>query len=160
MRCYFLRHGLAADAQQWKGDDGDRPLTNEGKRRMEREAKTLAALDLEIEAIVTSPLLRAKQTAAIVAAALGLRDRAIEDERLGFGFDANALAAILRERAPTAATVLLVGHEPSMSATIGALAGAERIVLKKGGLACVDISDESCSEGELVWLVPPKILTL
>jgi phosphohistidine phosphatase len=159
VRCYFLRHGVAADAQQWTGDDDERPLTKEGERRMEREAKTLAALDLDIEAIVTSPLLRAKQTAAIVAAALGLRDRVTEDARLGFGFDESALAAILNERA-RADTVLLVGHEPSMSATIGALVGAARIVLKKGGLAGIDFPDETCSAGVLVWLVPPKILAL
>jgi|SRR5580704_16493629 phosphohistidine phosphatase len=160
MKCYFLRHGLAGDPGQWSGDDFDRPLTAEGKERMAREAKTIAALSLELDAIVTSPLLRAKQTATIVADRLKIRDRLAEDERLGIGFDVRALRSILRERA-AATAILLVGHEPSMSRTIGSVIGGDaRIDLKKGSLACVNFDDPESRVGELVWLVPPKILAL
>ena len=69
MNCYFLRHGIAVEPEAWSGNDFERPLTRDGHTRMEREAKAIAELSLDLDAIVTSPLLRAKQTAEIVAAA-------------------------------------------------------------------------------------------
>jgi len=155
MKCYLLRHGLAADPERWEGRDADRPLTREGKERMAREAKTIAALSLDLDAVVTSPLLRAKQTAEIVAAALEIQVET--DARLGIGFDVGALREIVAERREAGA-ILLVGHEPGMSLTVGAAIGGARIVLKKGGLACVEVRDLENLHGELLWLVPPKIL--
>ncbi|MBV8372082.1 MAG: histidine phosphatase family protein [Candidatus Eremiobacteraeota bacterium] len=157
MKCYFLRHGLAGDPEQWPGDDFARPLTAAGEQRMAREAKTLAALALDLNIILTSPLVRAKQTAAIVAEKLDVR--VAEDARLGSGFNTRALGEILHERAQASA-IMLVGHEPSMSATIGSVVGAARLDLKKGGLACVNFDDPDHPAGELLWLVPPKILAL
>lgn len=157
MKCYFLRHGLAEDPEQWDGKDFDRPLTSAGKERMAREAKTIAEIVSGFDSIVTSPLLRAKQTAAIVAKALKMEY--VEDARLGLGFNARALAEVLAERAD-AESVLVVGHEPSMSMTISQVVGGARIDLKKGALACVDFADVSSLSGELVWLVPPKVLAL
>ncbi len=125
---------------------------------MAREAKTIAKLALDLGAIVTSPLVRAKQTALIVADTLNMRSRLVEDRRLGFAFDASALAEILRER--SGAAIMLVGHEPSMSRTIGAVVGGARIDFKKGSLACLNFEDPSSVAGELVWLVPPKVLAL
>jgi phosphohistidine phosphatase len=159
MRVYFLRHGEAGDPAEWRGADSDRPLTDKGKERMAREATTLAELSLGLDLIVTSPLLRAKQTALIVARKLKMRDSLVEDERLGLGFDPDRLAAILLEHG-TANAIMLVGHEPSMSQTIGHLVGGARIDLKKGGLASVDLPDPSSQEGELAWLIPPKVLAL
>lgn len=158
MKCYFLRHGIAADPAEWTGEDFDRPLTGQGRERMEREAETLAELSLDLAAIITSPLLRAKQTASIVAERLRMTDRLVEDDRLSPGFDLDRLGAILQAYA-RADAVMLVGHEPSMSETVGRLVGAARIDLKKGGLACVDLPDPSSSSGQLAWLIPPKILT-
>ena len=157
VRCYFLRHGIAEDPEQWPGKDFDRPLTGAGKDRMAREAKTIVALAPGCDAILTSPLLRAKQTAAIVAKALKMPY--IEDPRLGLGFNARALADVLAEHADAEA-LLLVGHEPSMSTTIGEIVGGARIDLKKGALACVNFAKSSSLTGVLVWLVPPKILAL
>jgi phosphohistidine phosphatase len=159
MRCYFLRHGPAGDPGDFQGADFDRPLTGEGQDRMAREAKTIAELSLDLDLILTSPLVRAKQTAAIVASGLKLRNAPLEDERLGLGFDAKALASILREHADANA-IMLVGHEPSMSQTIGQLVGGARIDLKKGGLACVNLPSAASSEGQLAWLIPPKVLAL
>ena len=155
MKCYLLRHGLAADPERWEGSDAERPLTREGKARMVREAKTIAALSLKIDAIVSSPLLRARQTAEIVGAQLGMA--VVADARLGIGFDLRALCGILADRRDADA-ILLVGHEPGMSLTIGEAIGGGRVVLKKGGLACLDIGDVERGRGELLWLVPPKIL--
>jgi phosphohistidine phosphatase len=116
-------------------------------------------LGFALDVIVTSPLVRARQTAAIVAEALGLRDKLVEDERLGPGFDLVRLAEIVRAQRGADA-VMLVGHEPSFSMTIGRLAGGGAIDVKKGSLARVDVADPSELRGELVWLIPPKVLVL
>jgi len=158
MKVFFLRHGIAEDAQNWKGGDASRPLTAEGRDRMAREAKTIAKLDLGLDIILTSPLVRARETAEIVADRLNLRDKLREDSRLAEGFGAGQLAAILHDHADQ--TLMLVGHEPDMSATVGRLTGGAKIDLKKGGLACIELHDRSSMQGELLWLVTPKILIL
>lgn len=155
MKCYFLRHGLAGDAERWEGSDEDRPLTDEGKARMAREAATIAALDLDIDVIISSPLRRARQTAAIVAEALDVKVES--DARLGIAFDANALHDILGERRDCEG-LMLVGHEPGMSLTIGAVIGGGQVAMKKGGLACVALDAPGAFRGELLWLLPPKVL--
>jgi phosphohistidine phosphatase len=94
MILYFLRHELAGDRAEWMADDRKRPLTEEGKRRMAGSARALAGLGLGLEAIVTSPLTRARQTAEIAAEGLGMQTKLIEDERLAPGFDTSALAGI------------------------------------------------------------------
>lgn len=157
MRCYFLRHGIAAEAAEWQGTDFDRPLTDAGRERMTREAKTMAEMDLDVAVILTSPLVRARQTAAIVAKELKLRDRVLEDARLGLDFGLNRLASILEEHRDDKA-IMLVGHEPGMSRTIGQVAGGARIDFKKGSLACVNLLAISSLDGELVWLIPGKVL--
>ncbi|MGZ3499648.1 MAG: phosphohistidine phosphatase SixA [Vulcanimicrobiaceae bacterium] len=159
MRLYFLRHGQAGERDEYKGNDFDRPLTDEGRERMAREAKTIAQLQLAPDLIITSPLVRAKQTAEIVAERLKMRDRLIDDERLGLDFGLGELRQILQEHA-NASALLLVGHDPSMSQTVGQLVGGARINLKKGSLAYVDLPDASSVDGVLVWLIPPKVLTL
>ncbi|HMD02341.1 MAG TPA: phosphohistidine phosphatase SixA [Candidatus Baltobacteraceae bacterium] len=157
MRCYFLRHGLAGDREDWQGDDSERPLTAEGIEKMGREAKTIAALKLQLDAIVTSPLTRARQTAEIVAKELKLRDRLVEDDNLGLAFDLEHLTNVLEKHAG-ANSIMLVGHDPSMSETIGQLIGNARVEMKKGSLACVEIATPSSRNGVLTFLLPPKVL--
>ena len=157
MKLYFLRHGQAGDREDWAGDDFYRPLTTDGVKRMEREAETIEELDLELEIIITSPLVRAKQTAEIVAKKLKMKDRLVEDHDLGLDFTFERLRDILAGHRDKKA-IMLVGHEPSMSRTIGQLVGGAKIELKKGGLAFVELASPSSGTGELVWLVPPKIL--
>lgn len=157
MKIYFLRHGVAVEPGDWKGNDFDRPLTGDGRERMAREAKALRKLEIDLNAILTSPLVRAKETAAIAAG--GLKIAVKEDERLGGDFDIESFEAILQDHADAKA-IMLVGHEPSMSSVIGHLVGAARIDLKKGGLACVELRDASSMSGELLSLIPPKVLLL
>ena len=142
----------------WEGSDFDRPLTQDGIKRIAREAKTIAALDLELDTIATSPLVRARQTAEIVADELKLRGKLHQDDRVGFGFSAAALAGILADH-PNAANLMLVGHEPSMSSTVGELIGGGEVDFKKGALACVEITRQSPLAGRLLWLAAPKLLT-
>jgi phosphohistidine phosphatase len=159
MKCYFLRHGIAAEREAWSGADFERPLTRDGHVRMEREAKAIAELSLELDFILTSPLLRAKQTAEIVAERLDLLAKLAEDPRLDEGFNRERLASIFADHAGAKA-IMLVGHEPSMSATIGHAIGAAVIELKKAALAGIEFTGSGSTNGTLFWLIPPKILIM
>ena len=157
MEIYFLRHGDAGSRESWKGSDDSRPLSNEGAARIEREASGLALLRPSLDLIITSPLVRARQTAEIVARRLNLMDALAKDERLAPGFGAADLDSIMREhRALTA--LMLVGHEPDFSTVIAACIGGGRVECKKGSLARVDFQDPSSLSGLLVWLLPPRVL--
>lgn len=123
---YLLRHG---DAEDGNGDDAARRLTAKGERQARAAGAALAALGIAIDACLTSPKVRAAETARLAGEALGLEPETAAELR-GGGFDALALAAGRGE-------VLLVGHEPDFSAEVGRLTGAN-VKLKKGGIAVVD----------------------
>jgi phosphohistidine phosphatase len=157
MKLYFLRHGIA-DWPEWDvARDHERPLTKDGLKKMKAEAKTIAALYVRPDAILSSPYTRAYQTADIVAKELGIEIRA--EPLLAPGFDLDRLVEVMRANA-RAQALLLVGHEPSFSTVITQLIGGGRVLLKKGALARVDILGEvgETLQGELVWLLQPKIL--
>lgn len=156
MKIYFLRHGAAGDRETWGGPDSDRPLTEEGEQELRSLAKKFAKLGFTVEELRTSPYARALGTAKIVSKGLGLTSLLTIDERLAPGFDSTVLKGILAER-PRCASLLLVGHEPDLSKTIGQLTGCSRVEMKKGGLARVDY-DPGTGVGTLVWLLPPKVL--
>lgn len=157
MKLFFLRHGLAGERSEWKEDDAKRPLTEEGKEKIQGVAATIAKWDLDLDMIITSPFVRSYQTAEIVAHKLKLLDKLAEDDRVAFGFDADKLAKILAAY-PKANALMFVGHEPDFSETISRLIGGGRVVVKKGGLACIDLPDPKAMQGELLWLVPPKLM--
>lgn len=157
MIVYFVRHGIAEEADAWQGSDAERPLTTKGRAKMVDAGKRLADLEIKPDAIVTSPLVRARQTAEIVAKALRASGALTEDERLAGGFNRHGLAGILKDYV-SAKSVMLVGHEPAMSAVIGHAIGDGRVEMKKGAVACVEFSDPASPRGELLWLAPPKIL--
>ena len=155
MQLYFLRHGLA-DWPNWDpARDHERPLTDEGMEKMKAEAKAIKRLGLELDAILSSPFVRAQQTAQPVAERLGLN--VVEEAALAPGFDLKRLQAVLK-RHPDARAIMLVGHEPDFSRTIGQLIGGGRVAMKKGGLARVDLEAPDPPQGELVWLLAPKVL--
>ncbi len=157
MNLYFLRHGLAGDRTEWKGDDRERPLTKKGKDRTARIAATLDYLELGLDVIITSPLTRALQTAEITAKYMDLKNYLVVDERIAPGFTKEKLDAVLKDH-PEAQNVMLVGHEPDFSTLVSQLTGGSDIVLKKGGVALVDIPDPAELKGQLVWLIPPKAM--
>lgn len=158
MIVYFLRHGLAGDRETWQGDDRERPLTKKGEKNTAESAKTFGRLIPDLDAIITSPLVRADQTAKITAEEFGLSESLIQDDRLSPGFNPQKLKEILSSY-PEAKAIMLVGHEPDFSETISAITGGGNLTLKKGGLARVDIDDIHNPSGDLVWLIPPKALT-
>lgn len=163
---YVLRHGLAGDPSDWvTGPDSQRPLTARGKERMKAQAHTMAALDLGITTIFSSPYTRARQTAEIVAE--GLQRPVTIEHTLAPGFSLAHLSNLLDEQgwsaaAPDPRAVLFVGHEPDLSTLIGDLiAGphsAARVIVKKGTLARVDLHSLSPLRGTLAWLIPSRVL--
>jgi phosphohistidine phosphatase len=136
---YLLRHG---DAEEGNGDDAARLLTPKGERQAAAAGGALGALGANIDTCLTSPKVRAFDTARIASEALGLTPEIAEELR-GGSFDSLALAAGRGD-------VLLVGHEPDFSAEVARLTGAS-VKLKKGGLAIVD-------GGTLLALLRPKDL--
>jgi phosphohistidine phosphatase len=157
MDLYFLRHGLAGHASQWKGDDWDRPLTEEGRARLRQEGETMARLELVPEVVLSSPLLRALETAQTVAPYLTKAPRVSVEKRLAPGFGPKQLAQILEAYAGSQ-SLMLVGHEPDFSETIGDLIGGGQVVCKKGGLAWVEVPDPRVLKGALIALIPPAML--
>jgi phosphohistidine phosphatase len=154
MRLYFLRHGIA-DWPEWDpARDHERPLTKDGVKKMKQQATALADLGLKIDAVLASPYTRAYQTADIVAGKLGLDVKT--EPLLAPGFNTDKLAEIVEPYGDDQA-LLLVGHEPNFSTVIAELIGGGRVQMKKGALARVDVNSEL--QGELVWLLQPKILT-
>ena len=148
MRLYFLRHG-AADWPDWDKPDEERPLTKEGRKEMHAVGKFLGQLKVKSDVILTSPLLRATQTADI--AAEHLKVRVHEEKLLAPGFRVEELTRLLRKYPQQ--VLMLVGHEPDFSLTIGALTGAS-VKLSKAGVALVDLN---LQKGKLLWLFPPKV---
>lgn len=151
MQLYFLRHAQAEFGSDIS--DHDRQLTARGVERTRTAARVMAALDLDISHIYSSPRVRSLQTAEIVAEALGLSVE-IRDE-VNFGFSAEGVTALIRDL-PEDASVIFVGHEPSMSTVVGQLTGA-LVEMKKGGLARVDLDVIPALRGHLVWLIAPKV---
>jgi phosphohistidine phosphatase len=162
MELYFLRHGKAVDTGEPDApDDASRYLTKDGIAELEQEAEALRRIGLKPDVILTSPLVRARQTAEIVAHALHLERRLTVTDHLRPGCTIERLRELLDEHGPPPA-VMLVGHEPDFSRLVGALIGpGAKIELKKAGLAVVQL-DGSVRPGAatLLRLLPPKVLRL
>lgn len=123
---WLLRHG---DAEEGAGDDDSRRLTESGQRQADAAGRAIASLGIKLDACLTSPKARARDTARVVGRELGLEAEEVELLRNG-DFDPLELAAGRGE-------TLLVGHDPALSRAILATTGA-RVKLRKGGLAGVD----------------------
>jgi phosphohistidine phosphatase len=156
---YFLRHADAGDPDRWRGDEAQRPLSPKGVRQAERMAAFLGGIGFAPDAILTSPKLRATQTAEMVASVL---DRPVTvDDRLATGFTVETLGKLLGtiERRDAVRRVLLVGHDPDYSSVVSTLAGAEGIRLATCALARVDLDEPAArGGGSLRWLIPPDAL--
>lgn len=170
MRLYFLRHAVAIERGAWDGADSERPLTDEGREQTHAAARGLAALDLRLDGIYTSPYIRASDTARLVAGALGVEVTVWPE--LASGCDLERLAPRLAELSEARA-VMLVGHEPDFSEMIGRLIGGNhaptRLDLKKGACCQVDAPRKAIAAndrrklvgaGELRWLLTPAQLGL
>ena len=144
-------------------DDGLRPITPAGKREMKRNAEGLRVIAPEIDLLATSPLVRAQQTAAIVAREYDL-ERSIEIDALEPDSDPAALLEWLRSLShdDSVETVAIVGHEPHLSLTATWLLSGvrdSRLDLKKGGACLLNFDDKPQSgAASLQWLLTPQQL--
>jgi phosphohistidine phosphatase len=152
---YFLRHGKAED--RGSKPDAERRLTEKGAAQLRAAGGTWRRLNLRPEVIITSPLPRAAETAAIFAEAVGMPDRVQEDSRLEPGAQWGDMARAMAER-PQAKRVMFVGHEPDLSSAIILLTGAASVRMRKGGLACIEFYGiPEPGTGEVAWLIDPDL---
>ncbi len=159
MKLYVMRHGAAED-QSDSGADGDRALTAAGRERVRAVGEALVTAGEQPAHIVTSPLVRAVQTAEIVALAtrLGERDGTVEVRRaVAPGGDAvrlvHQLASEGRKR------VMLVGHEPDLSALVASLVGRFGRSFEKAMVVGVHVGAKA-GDAELRFVLEPKSLKL
>jgi phosphohistidine phosphatase len=159
LELYLIRHGIAAErGKQWP-DDSKRPLTPAGIARLKKEAHGLLAMGVTFDQIVTSPLVRTKQTAETLADVLKTRLPIATSDALA---PAGTPAAVMQEIAKHVrkARVALVGHEPNMGELAGQLIGARAAIpFKKGAICRIDFDVlPPKGVGMLQWFATPKML--
>ena len=155
---HLLRHAHAGDPQRWSGDDAERPLSEKGRRQAESLGRLLAAMDEAPDLLITSPRVRAAQTAEIIAKAARYAGRRGSTGWPG-SLDTDAVEAILLAAGP-AERPCLVGHDPEFSELLGELLGLPAIPMRKGAIARVDLPGGRVTAGHgiLRYLVPPELL--
>lgn len=165
MNLYLLRHGIAVDPSVPDfAKDAERPLTPKGKRRLLQIAKALAALHISFDVILSSPYVRAAQTAEIVAKSLKRRKQLKFTDDLMPGGNPKLLIQLVNELRPRPKNILIVGHEPYLSKLIALLTAGNtsmEIDLKKGSLC--KLETDALRYGRcatLVSLLAPRHMAL
>lgn len=156
---YLVRHAVAATRGPRWPDDTQRPLTREGQRRFARGVQGLRALGVRVDAVYTSPLVRARQTADLLVAGLAGDPVVREVSVLAPG---HAPSAVMRSlgRLTFPPRLALVGHEPELGILLAWLLGSDRPVpFRKGGVSRVDLRGNRVKGGgRLVWFLSPRML--
>lgn len=158
MDVWLVRHAIAADRSPHSDADFDRPLTEHGRDVFEDLAEFLAERAKMPERVVSSPLVRAVQTAELLCRAAGLKRKdSLLDDVLAPGINIELLLAFLRRQ--NVERIALVGHEPDMSRCTAELIGGGRIAFGKGNIACIRFNGLlQAGAGELRWFLGPKLL--
>lgn len=156
---YFVRHGLAEERGDAWPDDTKRPLTGEGTSRMRKAARGLARFGVAVDVVLTSPLVRARQTAEILAGELDPRPSLVNVESLAPDGTYAAVIADL-EKHVRKTRIALVGHEPMIGELAARLIGSRHpIEFKKGSVCRIDVDDlPPAGPGDLRWMLTPKML--
>src|SRR6202795_3029262 len=153
---YLLRHAHAGNPGAWDGPDEHRPLSDKGREQADRLGKFLAGIGFQPDVIITSPKVRAAQTAEIVGGRLGATVR--EDARLAGEFGIGDIEGLLRDSGDPDRPVI-VGHDPDFSELLATLCGAAQAAMRKGAFARIDaVRPLEPGGGTLRWLVPPDLL--
>lgn len=158
MEIYFLRHASAGEPKLNRAKDEQRPLDKLGIEQCHIVGRALAALGTKLDAVIASPLLRAQQTAAIVAEELGHKDEIVEEAALRPEAGYEHFEELLAHHKDKDA-IMVVGHNPSQTEFLNRLVtgiSSEAIELKKGAVARVDHEDGK--PAVLKWLMPPKVV--
>jgi phosphohistidine phosphatase len=165
MNLYVLRHGIAAEpGAPGYEKDSDRPLIPRGERQLRQIAAAMKKMDLRFDLILSSPFLRARQTAAIIVESLTLKKQPGFSDALTPDGNPKALIRQLNELMPVPENILLVGHEPCLGKLIALLAAGNtslEIDFKKGGLCKLEaeyLLYGRCAK--LVWLLTPRQMEL
>jgi phosphohistidine phosphatase len=166
MELFVIRHAIAEPlGKENEFSDEKRALTAEGGNRMREVVKGLVKLGVEFDLILTSPLVRAVETAEIVCTAAGLAKKDIKQSgNLAPGASAEHLFAEIKGLAGVEA-IALIGHQPDLGGLISRIiqsdAGAISIQLKKGSVCCLNVTETVPTlRGDLVWLLTPRQLRL
>ena len=156
MQLWLVRHAIAEEPE-FAASDFERKLTSKGRKQFRRLADCLAAQGVTPQAILTSPLVRAVETAEILAEAAGMSGAACRrDQRLGPGVTVESVAMLADQQASDC--VALVGHEPDMSELVTVLTGGV-VQFSKGAIACIEFAGRvGAGEGCLRWFLVPKLL--
>jgi phosphohistidine phosphatase len=155
-----VRHAIAAERGDAWPDDDARPLTKKGVARMRQIVEGLVALGVEVDVVLTSPLVRARETAELLVAGWPVRPLLGVSTALGVGLEPPDVAEMLTRHAKANA-IALVGHEPGLGELAAWLIGATHPVpLKKGGVIRIDIPQipPLRGSGQLVWAATPKMM--
>jgi phosphohistidine phosphatase len=156
VQLHLLRHAHAGDPMKWHGPDAVRPLSEKGRLQAERLGLFLAEAGFQPDAIVSSPLVRAVETARLVATPLELPVRV--DDALAGPLDFDVLETLLRQWGDPKRP-LLVGHDPAFSQLAADLTGLAELPVRKGALVRIDlVRPIETGAGILRWLLPPDLL--
>lgn len=159
MLLYLLRHA-EAEALSPSGLDADRALTGAGQKRMKAVGRAIARLETGFDAVLVSPLLRAKETAGFVTSACRFEGEAIVTESLLPGSDPQLLLEELS--ASEWRTVLLVGHEPHLGRLFGRLVSGRKeteVPMRKASLAAFEVHGHlGPDRAELKFYLPARLL--
>jgi phosphohistidine phosphatase len=152
----LLRHADAGDPEAWERPDAERPLSDKGRKQAKRLGEHLASIGFRAEAIITSPKVRAAETAELVADKI--EGTVASDDRLAGPLDLEVVEAILGE-AGDPDEAMLVGHDPDFSELVSVLCAAAGVTMRKGALARIEIDRPlRAGGGTLRWLLPPDVL--
>jgi phosphohistidine phosphatase len=159
LELYLVRHGIAEDRGDDWPDDSKRPLTSGGITKLRKEARGLVALGVTFDQIITSPLVRTRQTADVLAEVLKSKPPIATSDALA---PAGTPAAVIQEigRHARKPHIALVGHEPNLGELAAQLIGAKApLEFKKGGICRIDFDVlPPKGVGALRWFVTPKML--
>jgi len=161
MDCLLLRHGIAVERDEWEGPDADRPLTYRGAERVAQVAVGLKRLDVQPTHVLSSPLIRAIETAKIAHSTLRVRSAAQIVDELVPDAPPDRLLSVLRDLPPESC-VLCVGHEPHLGMVASVmLAGKHSTAFpfKKAGACLIELSiPAKPGRGVLRWWLTPDQL--
>ncbi len=159
IRVYLVRHGIAEDPAPGTPDES-RALTARGRRRFRRASRAFARLGEPLTHLFTSPLVRAVQTAEILARSIGHDEVALLEE-LRSGAPVSHVLAALAKKAKDGDAIALVGHDPQMSQLVAALGrlardDADRVQFRKGAIVRIDVDGFPPKKSDPRWHLKPR----